>query len=62
MRECPQRQQRVRLIIRGMDMEERRAWADEFGTLKESDLMLAEEQELLESGGGVEEDFVDLQQ
>ena len=62
MRECPQHQQRVRLIIRGMDMEEHRAWADKFGTLKESDLMPAEEQELLESGGGVEEDFVDLQQ
>ena len=62
MRECPQRQQRVRLVIRGMDVEERRAWADEFGTLKESDLIPAEEQELLESGGGVEEDFVDLQQ
>ena len=63
MRECPQRTQRVRLIIRSMEMEERQVWAEEFGTMKESDYEVpTEEQEVLEQAGVEEEGFVESQQ
>ena len=56
-RNCPDRQQKVRQVIRGMSASERRLWADEMLMLKESELVSDDEQELEEE----EDIFIDPQ-
>lgn len=47
-RDCPKKTQQIRMAIRAMDYEDRRAWADEFQAVKESDFIPAEEHDVLE--------------